>query len=71
MAKIIGFAGRFFFDSPEKGAETSIFLATSPEVAGVMGKYFVNKEESKAVDEMYDQQAWTRLWQISEEWAAR
>ena len=38
-----GFA-RAFFKSPEKGAETSIYLASSPEVEGISGKYFVNKE---------------------------
>ena len=30
-----------FFLSPAKGARTSIYLASSPEVAGVSGKYFV------------------------------
>ena len=34
---------RMFFKSPEKGAETPIYLAISPEVAGVSGEYFVKK----------------------------
>ncbi|MFQ5793638.1 MAG: SDR family oxidoreductase [Candidatus Bipolaricaulia bacterium] len=34
---------RLFFATPEKGAETSIYLASSPEVEGVSGKYFSDK----------------------------
>lgn len=34
-----------FFVSPERGAETSVYLATAPEVAGVTGRYFVKKKE--------------------------
>ena len=30
--------------SPAKGADTSIYLASSPEVEGVTGKYFVNRK---------------------------
>lgn len=33
-----------FFVSPEKGAESSVYLATSPEVADVTGTYFVKKK---------------------------
>jgi hypothetical protein len=36
--KLIGFFAR----SPEQGAETSIYLASSPEVKGVSGKYFTD-----------------------------
>lgn len=54
-----------FARSPEKGAETSIYLAASPEVEGVSGKYF---SDSKAVDSdpvSYDRAAAEKLWQIS------
>lgn len=33
-----------FFISPEKGAETSVYLATDSAVAGITGKYFVKKK---------------------------
>ena len=35
-----------FFKSPEKGAETSIYLASSPEVEGISGKYFENCKQT-------------------------
>ena len=33
---------RVFFRTPEKGAETSIYLASSPEVANISGQYFID-----------------------------
>jgi NAD(P)-dependent dehydrogenase (short-subunit alcohol dehydrogenase family) len=53
--------------SPEKGAETSIYLASSPEVAGVSGKYFTKKEPVSSSPASYDQEAAKRLWDISAE----
>jgi NAD(P)-dependent dehydrogenase (short-subunit alcohol dehydrogenase family) len=55
--------------SPEKGAQTSIYLATSPEVTGVTGKYFVNCQPIPSSPISYDETAARRLWQISEELA--
>ncbi|MFX0106459.1 MAG: SDR family oxidoreductase [Candidatus Hodarchaeota archaeon] len=56
-----------FFKSPEKGAETSIYLASSPEVEGVTGKYFVKKEPRKSSEESYNEENAKRLWKISAE----
>jgi retinol dehydrogenase 14 len=50
---------------PEKGAETSIYLASSPEVEGVTGKYFENRREISSSRESYDEAAARRLWDIS------
>ncbi len=33
-----------FFISPEKGAETSVYVATSPDVQGMTGKYFTKRK---------------------------
>ncbi len=55
-----------FFASPEKGSRTSVYLASSPEVEGVSGKYFVNKKERESSPESSDEAAAQRLWQISE-----
>ena len=66
MNLIMGVITRFAL-SEQQGAQTSIYLASSPEVEGVSGQYF---EESKAVQsspESYDEAAQKRLWQISEE----
>src|SRR5438046_668891 len=46
--------GRPFMRSSARGAETSIYLASSPEVEGVSGKYFVNRREARSNDESYD-----------------
>jgi len=55
--------------SPEQGAETLIYLAISPEVAGVTGMYFVKKCSVESSITSYDQAASQRLWQLSEELA--
>lgn len=56
------FAGR----TPEQGAETSIFLASSPEVRGITGKYFVDKRAIPSSPASYDVEAARQLWQVSE-----
>ncbi len=53
--------------SPEKGAETSIYLASSPEVEGVSGRYFVKKAEARSSDKSYDKRLARRLWEVSAE----
>lgn len=56
-----------FFLSPEKGARTSIYLASSPDVAEVSGKYFVKCRPRLPSKVARDQEAAKRLWQVSEE----
>ena len=53
--------------SPDSGAETSIYLASSPEVEGVSGKYFDKKKPIRSSAVSYDQAAARRLWEMSEE----
>lgn len=53
--------------SPEKGAQTSIFLATSPEVSGITGKYWSKKKQVSTSKAAQDVSARKRLWKISEE----
>jgi NAD(P)-dependent dehydrogenase (short-subunit alcohol dehydrogenase family) len=57
---------RTFGASPEKGAETSIYLATSPDVQTVTGKYFEARRERRSSRESYDEAAARRLWEVSE-----
>lgn len=57
--------GPFVLKSPAEGAETVIFLASSPEVDGVSGRYFVDKRETRSSEETYDQTLAQRLWQVS------
>ena len=58
------FTGKFL-KSPEVGAETSIFLASSPKVEGITGKYFANKKEKPSSKESYNEEYAKRLWEIS------
>lgn len=53
--------------SPEKGAKTSIYLAASPEVEGVNGKYFVKEKPVESSQISYDQSLAGRLWKQSAE----
>ncbi|WIG57891.1 MAG: hypothetical protein OJF49_000636 [Ktedonobacterales bacterium] len=58
---------RPFMVSTEKGAQTSIYLATSPDVAIVSGQYFVDCKPAQSSPASYDQDAARRLWEISEQ----
>lgn len=57
---------RTFGAKPEQGAETSIYLASSPEVEAVTGKYFERKQVMASSRESYDEAAARRLWELSE-----
>ena len=58
---------QMFAITPEKGAETTIYLAGSPAVEGVTGKYFVKQQPVKSSGASYDQAAQRRLWDMSEQ----
>jgi hypothetical protein len=53
--------------SPEQGADTLIWLASSPEVEGVNGEYFSDRKEIEAKKVAYDPAARRRLWEICED----
>ena len=61
-----GASASSFGASPERGAETSIYLATSPDVEGVTGKYFEKSRAIRSSHESYDEAAARRLWEVSE-----
>jgi NAD(P)-dependent dehydrogenase (short-subunit alcohol dehydrogenase family) len=56
-----------FLRTPEKGADTIIWLASAPEVEGVTGKYFVDRRERESNPQSYDREAAARLWEVSEQ----
>jgi NAD(P)-dependent dehydrogenase (short-subunit alcohol dehydrogenase family) len=56
-----------FFRSPERGAETSIFLCTSAAVKDVSGAYFVDCKQKNPRPWALDDSAAERLWQYTEE----
>lgn len=56
-----------FMRSPEQGADTVIYLASSPDVEGMTGKYLSDRKLITASDMAYDEDLRKRLWNISEE----
>lgn len=51
--------------TPERGADTIVWLAASPEVEGVNGKFFMDRKETRSSRLSYDEQAARRLWDES------
>ena len=59
------FVMRPFMRSPERGADTVVYLATSPEVEGVTGRYFADRKPRPSHKTSYDTAITARLWQVS------
>jgi NAD(P)-dependent dehydrogenase (short-subunit alcohol dehydrogenase family) len=53
--------------SPRRGARTIVYLATSPQVAGATGGYYVKSRQREPSPAARDGAAARRLWQLSEE----
>jgi NAD(P)-dependent dehydrogenase (short-subunit alcohol dehydrogenase family) len=53
------------FGSPEKGAQTSLYLASSPEVETITGKYFVKIVPRRSSTLSYDESLQHQLWEES------
>jgi NAD(P)-dependent dehydrogenase (short-subunit alcohol dehydrogenase family) len=60
-----------FMRSPEKGAETVVYLASDPGVETVTEKYFHDLKPKRSSKLSYDEAVAARLWQVSEELTAR
>jgi retinol dehydrogenase-12 len=65
LAQFIMKAGRPFLKTPEQGARTIIYLASSSEVEGVTGKYYSNCREKTSSRESCDLNIARRLWDVS------
>ncbi len=55
-----------FMIKPSQGAETVVYLAASPEVEGMTGKYWAKRKEKASSKASYDLQTAEKLWNISE-----
>lgn len=62
---------RWAMISPEKGAQTSVHVASAPELAEVSGRYFVRSKQVRPSRAALDRGAALRLWEISEQLTAR
>src|SRR5579883_1994750 len=62
VGRIVRFMLSFIGISPEEGAKTSIYLATSPDVEGITGKYFVKSIPVRSAPISYDEALQKRVW---------
>lgn len=65
FSTIVGLGQKLFAITSEEGAKTLIYLAVSPEVSGVTGKYFYKEKEVRSSRQSHDEAAAQRLWQES------
>lgn len=56
-----------FMRTPEQGADTLIYLASSPDAEGMTGKYLSDRKVQTASREAYDEDLRKRLWEASEQ----
>jgi retinol dehydrogenase-14 len=56
---------RPFMQSPAKGADTAVYLASSPGAEGVTARYFAGRVIKKSHESSYDAEITARLWDVS------
>lgn len=62
-----GGIARPFMRSPERGADTVVWAASSPELDGVIGGYFHDRRPKRSSPRSHDEATAQRLWRVSEE----
>ena len=67
FSKILFNLSKPFMRSSEKGAETSIYLCSSPDVSDVSGQYFYNCKIAKTTKWAQSEEDADRLWNLSKE----
>ena len=65
--KLLWWPAKPFMITPERGAQTTLYLATAPEVAKVSGSYFKNSRPSRSSSRSQNRSDAARLWRTSEE----
>jgi retinol dehydrogenase-14 len=58
---------RPFMKRPERGADTPVYLASSPDVESVSGKFFADRRTKDSHKSSYDTATTARLWEVSAE----
>jgi retinol dehydrogenase-14 len=56
----------YFFLTPEKGADTAVYLASNPELRQVTGEYYYRRKIKELSPKATDQAGAKRLWEWSE-----
>ncbi len=58
---------RPFLKTPVQGAQTAIYLASSPAVAGISGRYYSNEKPMSSSERSHDRAEQEKLWRVSSE----
>jgi len=58
--------GKPILITPERAARAIIYLASSPDVEAITGKYFIGRKPAESSKISYDESIQKRLWEISE-----
>lgn len=66
MRHLVYYARKGELLSPKQGADTLVYLATSPEVEGVTGQLFFKRKPVRSSEASYDLTAARLLWEMSE-----
>jgi hypothetical protein len=68
--RLMGLLGKVvdITETPGEAAETPTYLACSPAVTGVGGKYFEDCARTRSSEASYDREAQRELWEASEVW---
>jgi NAD(P)-dependent dehydrogenase (short-subunit alcohol dehydrogenase family) len=67
MAALVSMFAPLVARSPAKGAETSVYLASSASVEGITGKYFYDSHVIPAALQAIDMVVARKLWEVSAE----
>jgi NAD(P)-dependent dehydrogenase (short-subunit alcohol dehydrogenase family) len=57
---------RPFMKSPEQGAQSTVYAATSPDLEGASGRFFIDSRQARSSKASYDEALAERLWTVSE-----
>lgn len=66
VRKAVNFLKIFFAQSPEEGADTIVYLATSAKVKNITGKYFINRKIVTPSKDVYNTSKRNQLWDLSQ-----
>lgn len=66
LTPVIKFSARLFGKSPQEGAQTILYLASSPKLAEISGEYFVDMKIEESSPTSHDKNLAQHLWTFSE-----
>ena len=70
LGHLLGIISPLIARTPERGADTAVYLASAPDLEHVTGKYYDTRKDTHSSAESYDQEVAKRLWAVSEQLVA-